>query len=378
MIKVVHFSTTPMAGGPMRMIRALNAYTNVSGRLIELERNHSYDSDLILSESLDECMEVVNGADVINFHNYLNLESADFHPINFKELEKQGKAFIIYYRSDPFYISGVTRKSVNDILNNPMPAIVNGQYPERYFEKARVVRNVMPDFSVPENLDMIYDIVNISSKSQISAKQSRWGTKGYPEYLKVIKRSGLDNEFKIKNGAGLTYKETMNLKAAGKIVLDDLVTGSYHMAGIEGLMLGKPTMVFLDSRIEHVLKTITGSEKIPFVNAHLSEFPKVAREILSLDNSALKDIGDQSHLWFDKYWDQRDIAKEYAGVYEELLENPQLVTRQKTLSKDYLGKSFSIEGLDLIHQKLTHSLPITWEATYFALKKLIKKLIRRK
>lgn len=376
-IKVVHFSTTPMAGGPMRMIRALNAHTNVSGRLIELQRNHSYDSDLILNESLEECMEIVNDADIINFHNYMDLESKEFHPIDFKGLAKKGMAFLIYYRSDPFFISGVTKRSVKQILANQMPAIVNGQYPERYFGNARVVRNVMPDLKLSLAPSFEYDIVNISSKSKISAKQSRWATKGYPEYLKVINDSGLNKEFKIRNGAGLTYTDAMTLKSRGKIVLDDMVTGSYHMAGIEGLMLSKVTLAYLDTRIEHVLKTITGSGQIPFVNVHLSELPKAVRDLLKMDIDTLRGMGMQSRQWFDEYWSEQDIAKEYAEIYEMLLENPESVIRQTALAKDYLGQNFIVEKLDSRHKRMTALLPVTWEAIVFTAKKFIKRLIGR-
>lgn len=375
-IRVVHFSTTPMAGGPMRMIKMLNKYTNVEARLIDLHRNHVYEHDLVFTENPEECIEVAQKADVINFHNYLTLDSKDFSPIDFNRLKRKGVEFIIYYRTDPMYISAITKRSPLEIISSTMPAIVNGQYPERYFENARVVRNIMPDLSI--NTPVIHDLVNITSKGHVSAWASRWGTKGAPEFRKTINKSGLDRECDIVTRSNIAYEEAMKLKAAGKIILDDLVTGSYHMAGIEGLMLGKVTFAYLDERIETVLKVITGSNDIPFVNVHLSELPNKAREILGLSSLERDEMGKNSRRWFEKFWNEEDIALEYAKVYDALLDNPNNVMRQHELSNDELPSHLHYKSLDQVYRRKLRKLPTTHQALKFRAKAVVKRVLGRR
>ncbi len=372
-IKVVHFSNTPMAGGPMRMVKALNRHTSIEARLIDLRRNSVFEHDLVFSENADECIEVARQADIINFHNYLTLDSKEFSPIDFNQLKRNGKSFLMYYRTDPTFISGVTGRSIKDIVEYPMPSIVNAQYPERYFMNSYVVKNVMPD-AYQQN-PILYDVANISSKHNISAAQTRWGTKGYPEFRAILRKNSLEKEHKIFHGGSIPYEKSLTIKSQSKIVLDDMVTGSYHMAAIEGLMLGKPTMVYLDKRMFRLL-TLLNDSVPPLINTHLSELSEKLRQFLSENSEAdLEGIGREARSWYTRNWNEAKIAKEYEQVYLKLLQDPALVGRQDFLADSSFSDSESIESLDLKHKQSLKLLPWTKERLLFEAKKLAKRAL---
>ena len=352
-INVVHFSVTPLAGAPIRLVQALNRLTDVSARLVDLERFGLYDHDIIFSEAPDEAQHIVNNADILHLHNYLDCESRQFAPIDFKILFDTGKRIIRHYHSTSDWISGQMGIAEEKLLKCPLPSLVIAQYPERFFTKSRVVPNLIPH-SDPLYLpcgdqEHEYDIFFSPTKTA-GAFERRWDTKAAPEVTelihKVAQRTGCS--FKIMTGQPL--KEALRAKQRSRIVIDDLVTGSYHLTGLEGLSQGKPVLSFIDERNLALLRHVSGSEHCPFINVRLEDAETVLLHLL--ENPAnCETIGNAGRRWLLKYWNEVSLIQFFHRAYVDLLDSPSNIKRQTELDFAQEEKRFHNFVLpDLIFQ----------------------------
>jgi tRNA isopentenyl-2-thiomethyl-A-37 hydroxylase MiaE len=114
--------------------------------------------------------------------------------------------------------------------------------------------------------------------------------------------------------------------------------------------MGKPVLSYLDERTKFILSELSGSNECPFVNVRLEE----AYEILSflLDNkNIIKEIGKSSRKWIEKYWSEKILIRQYVKLYEDLLDNPEKIRRQKNLQiNDTKDHFFAIVQPDIIYR----------------------------
>lgn len=382
MIKVVQFSLTDLAGAPIRVSQAVNLLEDIEVRNVDLYKSHKFDQDIIFSERKEEVYEICKKADIIHLYNYINLETNDFHPIDFKELQKKGKKIIQHFQSTPMLVSKKLGISTKEVIDYPLPKIVIAQYPERFFPNAKVVPNIVPQDNelyklnnIKEDIDMIF-----APSWDRSAWESRWDTKGLPETKIILNKMNKKYKYNSKILRGIPLKEVMEFKKRSKLILDEMVTGSYHLSALEGLCLEKPVLTYLDNRVDKVIKHISGSSSIPFVNIRFEELEKTSLELLN-DESTRKEIGKSSREWIDYYWQDKKLAQQFKKVYEDLLENPYLIKRQPELSLDDKKEYFfSVVLPDKVWEtrkknyfSIKISLLIIFRKTKFFLKKLIKK-----
>ena len=333
MIKVVSFSITSLAGAPIRVAKAINLLEEIEVRHVDLYKNNMFEQDIIFQEHKEEAIQLCMDADIIHTYNYINLDSKDFYPINFKELKRKGKKIIQHFQSTPMLVASKLKTSTNYIVNYPLPQLVIAQYPERFFPNAKVVPNMVPQDNPlykPSKTNQDIDIIFTPSWER-SAWEARWDTKGLPETKIILNKLNKRYKYSTKIYRQLPLEQIMSLKNRSKLILDEMVTGSYHLSALEGLSLGKPVLTYLDKRTEKVLKYISGSNDIPFINTKLEELELVAKSLLDNEDT-INIIGKDSRKWIETYWKDKKLALHFKNIYEDLLQNPELITRQKDLS----------------------------------------------
>lgn len=352
-MRALHFSRTPLAGAPIRLVQALRSLPDIHVNLIDKEKWGLYDHDIVFSDSLEQSFDLAMKADIIHLHNYLDLDSKDFHPIDFNLLKKRGKAFVRQFHSHPSFIANEMKVSVNSLLNSEMPSLVVAQFQERFYPNAHVVPNIIPQGSnlySPSSLPVKYDVFFAPTSSN-SAWDDRWNTKGALETLILLNELKGKRNFFTPTSDLIPLNLLLQEKARSLIVIDELITGSYHLSGLEGLSLGKAVLCFVDSRALYVMREISGSDIIPFVNIRLEDTFEVISYLLDQPSAAV-DIGRTSREWIEKYWADSVLAKRYADVYDKLLANPELIKRQKSLRVDSSVLIFnSITLPDLIYKR---------------------------
>jgi len=352
-IRIVHLSISPCAGQPFRLVNALNKFTDYDLHLIDSHRWGIYSHDLVFDEDKESCIDLISQADIIHFHNYLTLESSAFSPINFIQLKEKGKTFIRHIHSEPSALSRIMGLSEKEIITYDLPTLVIAQYPERFFPNAFVVRNNLPIYDpeyLPSNDACQWDLFFSPSK-RISAWADRWNTKGSPEtnqlMWKVAKETGCSFKVITKQPLSAVLQE----KNRSYIVLDDMVTGSYHLSGLEGISMAKPTFAYLDNRIQHVMREVSGSIDLPYINTVLENSGSLIKYLLKNREVGVA-IGRAGRNWLECYWSEDLICQEFFDVYEKLLSDPNLISRQENLRLDScLQKFFAITLPDEIYEE---------------------------
>ena len=106
------------------------------------------------------------------------------------------------------------------------------------------------------------------------------------------------------------------------LVVDDIVTGTYHTTSLESLSMGVPVLAFLDSRIADNVRSLSGClEPLPWVDFPLHEARGALIEILT-DEELRNELGQYSRAWMVKYWNDKALIQLYVDAYVDLVNNP--------------------------------------------------------
>lgn len=360
MINCLHISYTPLAGAPIRLTNALNKHTNIKARLIDFNPNQYgervFEEDLIWQKNKEECLELIKNADIIHFHHWMLLDDNNFK-INFLKEAKKNCKFVRQFHSQINFITAGDEKLKEIIMNETIPysALPGNSYsafpktviphsPERGFLNAKVVPNIIPindEEYKPLKTNNDKPVIFYSYTFNNKGFSKRWDTKGYPEVSKLLERfRDFANIVKITN---TPFEQCLKLKRESDIVIDDIVTGSYHLTSLEALSQGKPTAAYLDNRTQFILRELTGAKELPFVNVKLEEAKYVLEELCK-DKKLREEIGDYSRKWMEKYYNDKDLVKIYKKTYEDILNG-------KDISREIPNKAnkwFYVDMEDLI------------------------------
>jgi len=327
MVLVVHITCTSLVGAPLRVVDALNRYTNYATKLVNLGAAKTPTGENFFSEDLDwlndrqEAIELISKADILHFHHPFDINS-DKNPFefDFRANMKSGCRTIWQFHSAPSRYSKEIRELV--VSNKWGPSFVIPHLAERYFPYSRLVPNLTPEYAnTPIALDGGVNLFFSPSKPGRSAWEHRWETKAEPETDKILKRV-------CRNVSGTRYtylygkplSEIMLARQNADIVIDDLVTGSLHLTTLETLSLGRVAVTYNDQRIRTNILRLTGAPDIPVVNVRLEEAECVLTD-LCRQKELVKELGDAGLDWFRTYYRSQDLVGHFVDGYDDLLDS---------------------------------------------------------
>lgn len=350
-MKVVHLCMTPLAGAPIRIVQALNKYTPVQARLINLNPiaygSRTYTEDLAFRQNPDEARALIEAADLIHLHHWMDLKKNPFG------VDLSCKAVLRHFHSEPDFVARHARVAREVIVNDPLPQLVIAQYPERHYPRARMVPNLLNEQELAQAkttpLPSALPRLLYSPTSDLAAGASRWNTKGMPETLALLHEVQQKIPFEADVFTNLPLTEALRRKSQADAVLDDLVTGSYHLSGLEGLALGKCTFGYLDNRIVAVLTKLTGSTSLPWVNVHLSELRELLGQFLN-EPDLFKQAGQYAARWMRENWRSEVLVRHFTTAYDDVLNGMSL------LRTDTLHELSDVTLPDIRWLKLTQQL----------------------
>ncbi|HCR37283.1 MAG TPA: hypothetical protein DIU37_03945, partial [Opitutae bacterium] len=215
------------------------------------------------------------------------------------------------------------------------PELVVAQHQERFFPQARLVPNIIPTEdslyaplgekeSTP--LNIFFSPTLGFSAWGVPKGLERFATKGSPEVKRLLKRlNARYSDLNVLLCSNMPRKECLEEKQKSHIVIDDLVTGGFHLVGLEGLSQGLPVLGYLDARSNRVLSELTGASALPWVNIRLEEVEPVL-EALIFNADLRAELGKDARDWMVRYYNEKDLVKHYVDAYEDLLENPELLS----------------------------------------------------
>lgn len=351
-MRIVHFAVTPLAGAPLRITQAVNAHTEHEARLVDLCRYGSEDfgQDVVFRETPELAIELAEQADIIHFHNYLDLDSPQFSPINFRQLQRKGTRILRHFHSHPDLVASRMGIDAATLLAQDIPSVVIGQFQERFYPRSRIVPNFIPEndpLYLPATETPKHDVF-FSPTNLRCAWDCRWNTKGTPQthaaIMAACKRHGASWVLVHKT----PLRQTLAAKQASRIVVDDVITGSYHLTGMEALSQGKPVLAHLDHRTLAILHHFSGTAANPFINVTLEETLPVLEHLLSCPDDAAA-IGAESRSFMTTRWRAADMVQHIDEAYRMLMHDPSSVCRQPELGIEGGKRFFALTLPEIQH-----------------------------
>lgn len=325
-MRVVHISNTPVAGSPGNIVAALNRHTDIEARHVVgnpgAYGQRTFAVDIDWRTARDAALAAIDAADVIHLHQPIDFAESfgeDLSP------RFRGRKVIRQFHSAPSLWAKHDRERLRRIVDEPLPQLVIAQGPERFYPRARVVPNIVPirdpRYLPQPEADDGPPIVVYSPSGGASAWKTRWETKGAPQTLALLRRLERAGLCRVETIMNTPHDACLRLKQRAAIVVDECVTGNYHLSGLEALSHGKPTLGHLDARVQQQLRTLTGAVELPWVDVRLEEAAPVLRALLA-DRRLREQIGAASRAWMETYYDDRALVEHYCRAYRDLFEAP--------------------------------------------------------
>jgi hypothetical protein len=328
---VVHVSLTPLAGSPIRIVRALQRHTAVSARLIDREPNaygkRRFPEDLVWQRDADESRAEIARADIVHFHHWFDFGSTN-NPFGFDFLGamKPGARHLMHWHSSPAFTARNARVDLATLRDAKLPQMVMAQYHERYYPCAApmplivehtesAIPSAKPDETPPH--------VVFTPSQSLSWHAERWETKGKPEVERVLESLERRRVLRATIAQELPFDECQRLRSTADIVIDDVVTGSFHTTSLEAMSMGKPTLCFLDARTRSVLSDLAETTDLPLVDVPLEALEQTL-VVLCADRALLHALGHFAHDWMREHYREDRMVAHYVRAYERLLETGSL------------------------------------------------------
>jgi hypothetical protein len=279
--------------------------------------SRTFEEDINFIESKEEAISLIMKADLIHCHHWIDLQ---YNPFG---IDFRGKAVVRHFHSEPDFVAYHANVERATIIFEDIPQIVVAQHQERYYPFARPVPNII-------NTDQIQKVVaslNVEKDdllrigfhptSESDCFSERWNTKGSVQTLQMLERLK-NGSIVIENQKNVPHSVLLSIRARCDILLDEMVTGAYHLTGLESLALGKPTFGYIDQRCAYNIFAITDCSTLPWLNFSLNELEKPLLEFCT--NKQLREyVGIKSKEWINQHWSDKALVLHYVDVYDEVL-----------------------------------------------------------
>lgn len=306
-MKVVHVSRTRVSGAPETLSRALDLVPGIRSVYANLHKIQANPEGLGF---------LLQGADIIHWHNHIN-------PSLYNSLKHL--KHVIHYHSEP---SSSDIFEIVDRIPSHFKKLTLPHYHSslQSFKDCEPIRNVVDispeDLIHPSDYTIHADRLMVAYSYSHTASWGVWQRKGKRETQNVMERvinhfrGKIDVRFDLIEGA--SYRECLYRKSSADIILDECVTPSYHLSSLEGLAVGRPTICWIDDRVENALLKCSGAKEQPFHSVYIGWLEDYLIDMIEKGPEYIKSEGKKAKRWFDKYWSIQDVIKDYINVYHTL------------------------------------------------------------
>lgn len=282
-MKILHYKATPIALAPDELSKAINKYSEHESFVY----GHGNGDNTLLQ----------NKYDILHMHN---------RNWNFDNAKKR----VIQYHSEPSFV---------DLNISADEHMVISQYhatlPE--FKKCKIIRNVIDFNNDMYNANPINKIRIGFSPSRLK-KATYWHDKGYDQTIAVLNKLKNEHNVEIDIITDVPLDQCIKRKSNCNIIIDEVVTPSFHRSGLEGLALGKVTICSMSNDVIDVLTKASGSTINPFINIDINNLYIEILRLLEGGIDYITEQGKASREWMEQYWSPQQIINEFISIYQSL------------------------------------------------------------
>jgi len=323
-LKILHIAQTNCAGALWNLHHLLEQDSSVRSRVVTASQYTSgrcYPKDVLLSETT-AVAQLIAWADVLYFHNRLDKDSPQMRV--FRHL-LQKKPALLQFHSGPDDLQR-NFPSRDLVSRSDIKTLVIAQKQARFYPNAQRVPNAIDIYQAdlqPQitksnaRLTVLYTPTDTRSYADHTHTCSGKGYAQTVDILQKLDKAGLIN---AQIHTNISWDEVMRLRRHADVVIDECVTGGYHLTSLEALSQGLVTIAWLDKLTVQLLAQISGSPHadLPWVNSPINQLERQLTE-LAADPVQVAAIKRQSRLWMEKYWSPNKVCQHYVRACRELM-----------------------------------------------------------
>jgi hypothetical protein len=308
-MNVVHLARTPVAGVPAVLSRAMSKYLGVRSRSAQMRS--SYPDGRVfpcdISYGSPESADIVQGADVVFIHNGVGDK---------KLLDMiKNKHVILMCHSQPNHIEPESKQIAAVI------AVLAQYHPRLYTGKIALVPNIIDIFDRHYAPVCKYEQTHVAfSPSNVRRwdlnSDYKWDNKGYDETKSILEKS----KIKFNILTGIPIERLLPERGRHHILIDELVTGSYHRASLEGASQQQMVLNSCDRITLRAVREITGCDTVPFLIVRMNELAGVLDQAKRC-RDWVDDEGERARKWMEEHWNPKNLLEEW---YLPLLKNEKI------------------------------------------------------
>ena len=300
---ILQIARTNCAGAIWRLHEVINLYTEHTCRTVtatDSTNDRRYPHDVFIRQT-EQVRKLIEKADVIHFHNWIDYESPDMRPFR-QLLDKKMK--VLQYHSEPRCLCGCFRRDV--VNRNDIRTLTIAQKHARFYPKSIIVPNLMNIWSpilMPappagkRRLRVIYTPSDLKSYPNPTATCSG---KGYEQTLPILQKLEAEGLIEFSLITDRSWEELMPIKKQYDVCIDECVTGGYHLCSLEALSQGLVAIAWIDDQTKDAIKKIVGHDTaLPWINTPIGQLEAALRRLSSMPVEELQAIKNRGRQWME-------------------------------------------------------------------------------
>lgn len=301
---VAHFKKTKTAFAPDMICKCINRYSKNYRAVLILPKERESDlkenaiclfDDLIPVEYVDVKIRKPD-YDLIHFHNH-------FYDVTVPKL--------IQYHSPYSYVD-ITFKGFKTVISQYQATLPK-------YKDYKIVRNIIDIYADEYLENIVSDKIRIGySPSCLTSPIGAEEDKGYEKTIEILKSITEKYNVEVDIITGVPLEECIKRKRECNILIDEVVTKSFHRSGLEGLALGKLTICSLGDDVAEIMRKASGSKIIPFENIWIENLETFLDITIMEGIDKIIKKGEDNRIWVERHWNPITIVQDFELIYQNL------------------------------------------------------------
>lgn len=321
--RIVHLSSTPLAGAPARLSRTLQEHSKFDS-LCFVERDYKKgmanlftNGAMVLNsgenkEAQDMLRTALKTASIVHIHNYIPPRLVE----HLRHSEFNGQIFYHLHsprREGPLYVPR------GNEFNLPIAReLVVAQMHPRFYPDATPVPNIVPEgkpsLREPDTQDKIRILYFPAEK-----RGGRWNGKVSDKLTKALATVSSHKDVEIiKLSQPQPSFMLERIRGMCDITIDEISTGGFHQISLEGLQAGNAVINGADEISMRVMMGWAGARP-PFVTSHPNTISDDIWKLIN-DREYLASVRADSASYAQKYMQPKKLIKIYENIYQEAID----------------------------------------------------------
>ena len=303
-MNVLHVSRTPVAGVPYIVRDLMNTYLYGTVQAKTLGPPARYGDGRRWPQQPEgdyrnarDAKRLIAWADVLVLHN------------GSPPPQGTSKPMLCYYQSEPWNVNRTMEQQ-------GVPCYTLAQYHATLYD--------LP--IIPNMVDIYKDIYRPRSRRPDPAKRvligyspstrrdrtkdNLWNSKGYKPTMKVLNNIGRIFNVEVRVLEGLPFTACMQQRGDCHIVIDEVVTGSYHRCTLEASSQGQVVINGLSQAVRDVVARVTGTQLVPWIVTSAEKLEYVLEQLIDR-REELPHRGGTTRQWMQEHWEPKALLKRF-------------------------------------------------------------------